>query len=103
MANQAQTHDIDAIVGKMSRLARLSFSPAEQARFAEKTRAVLSYVEQLRELDTDGILPTSHAVEAGTGLRDDAVLPSGIEEPLMAAAPACDGPFLQVPRVIDSE
>ncbi len=95
--------EIATIVEKMARLARMRFAEADSGRFAEKVRSVLSYVQQLQELDTSGIEPTSHAVLATGNLREDAVVPSAISETIIGASPERDGPFVQVPKVIDSE
>ncbi|MFA4873754.1 MAG: Asp-tRNA(Asn)/Glu-tRNA(Gln) amidotransferase subunit GatC [bacterium] len=95
--------DIITVVEKTTSLARLRFEPSEFGRFAEKVEAVLSYVAQLNELGTSGIEPTSHAVEVGSALREDKAIRSGIDEKILSAAPARDGPYVQVPKVIDSE
>ena len=95
--------EIATIVEKMARLARMRFAEADSGRFAEKVSAVLSYVQQLAELDTSGIEPTSHAVAATGNLREDAVVPSALSEAILSHSPERDGPFVQVPKVIDSE
>lgn len=103
MSPSIKDQDIAAVVQKMAVLARMRFAESDLHRFAEKVQAVLSYVAQLNELDTTGIEPTSHAVETFGGLREDEVRPSLMCEPILAASPDRDGPFVQVPKVIDSE
>lgn len=95
--------DIEAIVERMAKLARLDFSEEERRRSVEKVGAVLEYVEQLGELDTEGIAPTAHALESGADLREDTVVPSTMAEQLRDAAPERDGDFIPVPKVIDGE
>lgn len=103
MAKDFKDTDIKQIVEKMARLARLGFDPAQLDRFSDKARSVLSYVKQLDELDTSGIEPTSHAIEMESFLREDVAVSSGISDVILNAAPDRDGPFVQVPKVIDSE
>lgn len=95
--------DMRRVVEKMASLARLRFDAAMRDDFTKKAQAVLAYVEQLNELDTSGIDPTSHAAEFATPLRADETQDSGIQEALLKAAPASDGGFVQVPKVLEGE
>jgi len=87
----------------MAKLARLGFDEGSLAAIERKAKSVIGYFDELREVDTDGIEPTSHAVFVETELRSDEVKPSGIEGGLIDEAPAKDGPYVQVPRVIEGE
>ncbi len=98
-----KTSDIKEVIEKTASLARLSFESSGSSRFAEKVESVLSYVAQLNELDTSGIEPTSHAVLVGSGLREDKAHDSGAKDLILSAAPSRDGPFIQVPKVIEGE
>lgn len=95
--------DLKTLIEKTARLARLEFAADELEKIAAKAKTVISYVEQLNELDTDGVLPTSHAVDTRSGLRDDRVAESKLALAVLNAAPKRDGGFVQVPKVIDSE
>ena len=78
----------------VARLARLELSNSEKELFAGQMGAILGYVEKLKELDTDGILPTSHAVPMENSFREDsACSPIGLEKAL-ANAPDRAGSFL---------
>lgn len=58
-------------------------------------------MEKLNELDTSGIIPTSHAVPVENAFRDDAVRPSiGVENALANAPDRVEG-FFRVPKVIE--
>ena len=57
-------------------LARLELQPAEIDTFTDQMDAILAYVEKLNELDTTGIVPTSHAVPMEYAFRADEVWPS---------------------------
>jgi len=90
-----------ADVEHVARLARLELSDEEKNLFAGQMGAILGYVEKLKELNTDGILPTSHAVPMENAFREDVACPSiGIEKAL-ANAPDRTGSFYRVPRVIE--
>ena len=85
----------------VARLARLALPEAEAERLRGQLSAILDYVQQLDRLDTRDVVPTSHAVEMGTPLRDDAVSPFGDREALLSNAPDREGHFFRVPRIIE--
>jgi aspartyl-tRNA(Asn)/glutamyl-tRNA(Gln) amidotransferase subunit C len=90
-----------ADVEHVARLARLELSDEEKNLFASQMGAILGYVEKLKELNTEGILPTSHAVPMENAFREDAARPSiGIEKAL-ANAPDRVESFYRVPKVIE--
>jgi aspartyl-tRNA(Asn)/glutamyl-tRNA(Gln) amidotransferase subunit C len=90
-----------ADVEHVARLARLELSENEKKLFAGQMGAILGYVEKLKELNTEGILPTSHAVPMENAFREDATRPSiGIEKAL-ANAPDRAESFYRVPKVIE--
>lgn len=95
--------DMGKLVEKMASLARLHFDAAKLGDFVRKAEAVLSYIDQLSELDTTGIDPTSHAADFTTELRKDAARDSGMQEDILESAPAKDGSFVLVPRVLEGE
>lgn len=88
-------------VAHVARLARLSLSPDELSVMTGQMDAILGYVDTLNQLDTGGIVPTSHAVPMDNAFRADQVVPSlGIAAALQNAPQATDGCF-QVPKVIE--
>jgi aspartyl-tRNA(Asn)/glutamyl-tRNA(Gln) amidotransferase subunit C len=90
-----------ADVEHVARLARLELGTDEKNLFAVQMDAILGYVEQLKELNTDGIVPTSHAVPMENAFREDRAQPSiGIEKAL-ANAPDRVESFFRVPKVIE--
>lgn len=94
--------NVDEIIRRMAKLARLKFPDKELPHYAAKAEAILRYIEQLGELDTKGIEPMSHAVETkGAALRPDEVIPSELAAALLALAPEQDDHFVQVPKVLD--
>lgn len=90
-----------ADVEYVARLARLELGADEKELFASQMSAILGYVEKLKELDTDGITPTSHAVPMENAFREDLVaIPIGLEKAL-CNAPQRSGSFFSVPKVIE--
>ena len=90
-----------AEIEHVARLARLALSDSEQELFASQMSAFLSYVETLNELNTDGILPTAHAVPMENAFRPDVVQASiGIDKALHNAPDRVET-FFQVPPVIE--
>ncbi len=100
----------EADVQHVAALASLALTPEELHRFGDDLRSVLDYVAELRELDTTGVAPLTHvsdlfpqAQEAlpADVLRADEPRPSLARELVMQSAPATDGTFFKVPKVIE--
>lgn len=88
-------------VAYVAGLARLSLSPEELKTMTGQMAAMLGYVDKLNELNTDDIVPTSHAVPMANAFRADQVVASiGAAAALANAPHGADGCF-QVPRVIE--
>ena len=88
-------------VRKVAHLARLSFSPEEEARLAEDLSRILEYAQKLNELDTEGVPPTSHVLPIHNVFREDVVTPSLPQDELLANAPSRWRGFFRVPKVIE--
>ncbi len=90
-------------VRRIAQLARLKLSPDEEVRFQSQLSAILSYVEQLKELDVSGVEPMTHALAAGEApaLRPDAPQRSLSPDEALANAPAREGTWFKVPRIIE--
>ncbi len=88
-------------VVQVASLARLEFSPAELDLLTNQLDAILERVEQLNELDTSAVEPTSHAVPLENVFRDDEVRDSlGVEQALRNAPLQAQDCFV-VPKVIE--
>ena len=90
-----------ADVEYVARLARLELTLGEKELFVGQMDAILGYVEKLKGVNTEGIVPTSHAVPMENAFREDVVQPSiGLEKALFNA-PETAGTFFAVPKVIE--
>ena len=87
-------------VREIAQLARLRLGEDEVTRMAGELDAILGYIEELRQLDTTGVEPMTHAVPFACPQRPDEVGPMLPPDQALANAPARDGNFFQVPRII---
>jgi len=87
-------------VQHVARLARLHLTDDELERMREQLDAILAYIDKLRQLDVDGVEPTSHAVPLMDVMRDDALGPCLTQDEALANAPDRADEFFRVPRII---
>ncbi|MBE0501140.1 MAG: Asp-tRNA(Asn)/Glu-tRNA(Gln) amidotransferase subunit GatC [Desulfuromonadales bacterium] len=88
-------------VERVAVLARLALTDKELDAMTGQMNQLLDYVDTLNRLDTDGIVPTAHAVPVENAFRDDVVRPSiGSERALMNAPAAADN-YFRVPKIIE--
>jgi aspartyl-tRNA(Asn)/glutamyl-tRNA(Gln) amidotransferase subunit C len=90
-----------ADVEHVARLARLELTLGEKELFAGQMGAILGYVEKLNGVNTEGIVPTSHAVPMENSFREDITTPSIGLDKALANAPDRSGSFFAVPKVIE--
>ncbi len=88
-------------VEQVARLSRLALEEAELAALTGQLDAILGYVDQLNELNTDGILPTAHAVPMENAFRPDQITPGLGAERALRNAPDADNGCFRVPKVIE--
>ncbi len=95
-------HDIDdATVGKIARLARLAITPAETPVLKGELNALLAWVEQLAEVNTEGVEPMTRVVAMTMKMRDDVVTDGGIAADIVRNAPVSEDNYFVVPKVIE--
>lgn len=82
-------------------LARLELTEAEEATFAEQLDHILQHFERLVALATETVEATDHVVEMESAYREDIVTSGPAGEELRANAPARDGDFFKVPKIIE--
>lgn len=87
-------------VQKVAHLARLELTDAETDAFTGQLAQILDYVEQLNELDTDSIAPTAHAIDMRNVTRPDTLESYEHREDMLNAAPAREGDFFRVPKIM---
>ncbi len=91
----------DKIIGYVAALAKLELSEEEKARAKEDLGNILSYMNTMNDLDTDGIEPMSHAFPLRNVFREDEVVNGDDRENLLKNAPVKkDGCFV-VPKTVE--
>jgi aspartyl-tRNA(Asn)/glutamyl-tRNA(Gln) amidotransferase subunit C len=88
-------------VEHVARLARLEVSEDEKAMLARQLSGILTYMDQLKELDTKGVEPTATVLPTDNVFRDDDVRPSLPQEKALANAPDQADGFFRVPKIIE--
>ncbi|MDB2649245.1 Asp-tRNA(Asn)/Glu-tRNA(Gln) amidotransferase subunit GatC, partial [Alphaproteobacteria bacterium] len=73
----------------------------ELPALAKELSAIIGFVEQLSELDTDGVKPLTSAVEDRIRGREDIVTDGGYAEDVLANAPEKDDEYFAVPKVVE--
>ena len=87
-------------VRKVAQLSRLELPDDQIQTYTEQLEEILSYVDQLQEIDTENIPPTTRAVEVVNAMREDIVEVSCSREDLLNQAPQREGDFYRVPKIL---
>lgn len=88
-------------VRHIANLARIAMSDEEIERLVPELNNILGWVEQLGEVDTDGVEPLATVIEQKLRLRDDEVTDGDRRDDILANAPAAEHGFFAVPKVIE--
>lgn len=90
-------------VRKVAYLARLNITSQEEEEFTGQLNSILDYFEQLSELDTDNVPPTTRAIETSNITRPDLLEPFPNKKDLLQSAPEQDGDYFRVPKIMASD
>ena len=88
-------------VRHIAKLARIAMSDEEIERLGPELNAIIGWVEQLGEVNTDGVEPLTAVIDQKLRLREDAVTDGGIRDQVLANAPEAQHGFFAVPKVIE--
>ncbi len=91
----------DINVQYIADLARLELDPSETSQFEQQLAKVLDYVQQLQELDVEGVEPMANATIVSNVVRDDVPRPGLSQDEALAIAPAKVRGLFKVPKVIE--
>jgi aspartyl-tRNA(Asn)/glutamyl-tRNA(Gln) amidotransferase subunit C len=86
---------------KVAKLARLDLAPERAPAMAEELNAILAWIEQLNEVDVEGVEPMTSAVEATLPMRADVVTDGEAPERVLKNAPRSEDGFFVVPKVVE--
>jgi len=90
-----------ATVAKIAHLARIAVPEDQLAPLAAEMNNILDWIEQLSEVDTDGVLPLTSVVDMTLPLRADEVTDGGRRDDILANARESEMGFFVVPKVIE--
>jgi len=88
-------------VKQVAMLSRIRLREDELDLFAGHLTKIVGYVDQLKELDTDNVAPTTHVLLLKDVYREDAVKVSLRRKDVLFNAPSSDEEFVKVPRIIE--
>jgi aspartyl-tRNA(Asn)/glutamyl-tRNA(Gln) amidotransferase subunit C len=90
-----------ATVRKVAHLARIAEPEERLEALAQELNSILAWIEQLNEVDVEGVEPMTTAVDAAAPLREDAVTAGGYPDKILANAPKSADDFFVVPKVVE--
>jgi aspartyl-tRNA(Asn)/glutamyl-tRNA(Gln) amidotransferase subunit C len=99
MANKIDIKTVDEI----AHLARLEFAEESKKEIQNDLNRMLSFVEKLNELDTDGVEPLIYMTNDRNVLREDAPEVTISQKDALKNAPRKDSDYFKVPKVIDQQ
>jgi aspartyl-tRNA(Asn)/glutamyl-tRNA(Gln) amidotransferase subunit C len=90
-----------ATTRRIAHLARIAVKDEEVAHLAGEINAVLTFVEQLAEVNVEGVEPMTSVTPMQMKMRQDVVNDGGIADAIIANAPATEDHFFLVPKVVE--
>ena len=90
----------DLLIDNLAKLSHLTFDEQEKKDIKADLQQMISFIEKLKEVDTEGVAPLLHMSSNVNILRDDVVQGSVSREEALKNAPDTDGTFFKVPKVI---
>ena len=90
-----------ATVKRIARLARIRIEEDEIACYQGELNAILGFVEQLQEVNVEGIEPMTSVTPMTLRRRDDLITDGGFAEKIVSNAPLSEDNFFMVPKVVE--
>lgn len=91
----------EATVRRIARLARIRVDGADAQKLVGELSGILTWVEQLDEVATEGVEPMTRVVDMTMAMREDKVTDGGIADQVLANAPSSNKGFFVVPKVVE--
>jgi len=88
-------------VRKIASLARIAVTEDQVASMVPELNNILGWIEQLGEVNTDGVEPLAAVIPNTLRLRDDVVTDGNVRDKVLANAPQAEHGFFAVPKVIE--
>ena len=90
-----------ATVRKVAKLASIHIEEARLEPLAAELNGIMAWIEQLNEVDTDGVAPMASTEAVTLPMREDVVTDGGDPAVVLANAPKSDRNFFVVPKVVE--
>lgn len=90
-----------ATVARIATLARIKVPEAEQEQLASELSHILTWIEQLREVNTEGVEPMTSVADMTLPMREDRVTDGNARDKILANAPEQAHGFFLVPKVVE--
>ncbi len=87
-------------IEKIALLARLKLTAEEQTRLGRQFESILDHIDQLNQLDTENVEPTSHVLSLQNVFREDQVKKTFEDGEYLPLAPKQDKGHYEVPQII---
>ena len=88
-------------VRKVARLTRIAVSEDRLEPLAKELTSIMGWIEQLNEVDVEGVEPMTSVVDAKLPMRDDVVTDGNIQDQVLANAPKSEDGFFVVPKSVE--
>lgn len=88
-------------VAKVARLARIAVTQEEAVRLEDELNAIFGLVDELAQVDVEGVEPMTSAVALGMRMRRDVITDGGIADKVLANAPLSEDDYYLVPKVVE--
>ena len=89
------------LIKYLEKLARITLSEDEEKKVGNELQYILTYIDMLNELDTDGVEAMSHCFPVTNVMREDEVAPSMSPDEIVANAPESQDGYFVVPKTVD--
>ncbi len=90
-------------VKKVAILSRLDLQPEKIETYTSQLEKILDYVAQLQKIDTQGVEPTTRAVEVINVTREDVVFGTKVRKEILELGPQREGEFFRVPKILSED
>ncbi len=90
-----------ATVRRVAHLARIAVPEARLEPLAQELSGILDWIDQLNEVDTDGVAPMTSCVAVALPMREDVVTDGDKRDQVLSNAPKSIGGFFVVPKVVE--
>ena len=90
-----------ATVRRIASLARIHLDPDQAEALRQELSSILGWIEQLNEVEVEGVAPLTGAAQMALKMREDVVNDGGYPERILANAPDRAGNFFAVPKVVE--